>query len=164
MEPEDVRSFDTDNASMKCTIEETLGIYLFVLTDRDFLHGVTRYLPIFSERNSIDSFKNAVRSQIQASKAIRLQRYPSNHPVPIDHRITGNLMDKILTTGRISLERHLIRWRGNQFGRGKDRLCVCLEAFEQSHTLCADLAGITRFDINTMITESKWDKLDEILQ
>jgi len=82
-----------------------------------YAHGVTRYLPIFSDRNSIDSFKNAVRSQIQASKAIRLQRYyTSNHPVPIDHRITGNLMDKILTTG--SLERHLIRWRGNQFGRG----------------------------------------------
>jgi len=34
-------------------------------------------------------------------------------------------MDKILTTGRISLERHLIRWRGNLFARGKDSGIYC---------------------------------------
>jgi len=99
-------------------------------------------------------------------KAIRRhQYYPISHPVPTAHRLGGNLMDKVLTNNRNSLEKHLILWRGNQFGRGKGRLCVCLESFTQFHTTsCAELAGNPRFDIHEMIGHEKWAELDAVLQ
>jgi len=59
----------------------------------------------------------------------------------------------------------LILWRGNQFGIGKDRLCVCLEPFTQYHTTsCAESAGIPRFDIHGMVGQEKWAELDARLQ
>jgi len=104
-------------------------------------------------------------AQINTLKVQTLHRYyPKNHPVPIPHRISGNLMDKILTSDRSELEKHLILWRANQFGRGKGRLCLCLEPFTQSHTTsCAELAGIPVFDIDELISRSEWAKLDTIL-
>jgi len=54
----------------------------------------------------------------------------------------------------------------NQFGRGEDRLCVCLGPFTQYHhtTSCAELAGIPRFDVHEMISQEKWAQLDDLLQ
>jgi len=73
-------------------------------------------------------------------------------------------MSKILTGDRSGLEKHLIIWRANQFGIGKDRLCVCLEPFTQSRpTSCAGLPGIPVFDIDEMISLSEWARLDTIL-
>jgi len=98
-------------------------------------------------------------------KAQRLhQYYQTNHPVPAAHRLPGNLVDKILTSNRNSLESHLILWRANQFGRDKDRLCICLQPFTQYPTTsCAELAGIPVFDFDEMIGQAAWAELDAVL-
>jgi len=129
-------------------------------------HGVTDRLPVFDGVTTINGYKNDLKTRISSIKAIRLyQYYPTSHPVPTTHRLAASLIDKILTSDRNSLEKHLILWRGNQFSRGEDRLCVCLEPFTQYHTTsCAELADVPRFDIHEMIGQEKWAELDAILQ
>jgi len=72
-------------------------------------HGVTDRLPVFDGVTVINDYKNDLRTRINTLKAIRLyQYYPISHPVPAAHRFAGNLMDKILTSNRNLLEKHLI--------------------------------------------------------
>jgi len=135
-------------------------------------HGVTISLPAFGDTTAIRANpypnpprQNTLRNQINAMKVqILHQYYPTNHPVPFLHRIPGNLMNKILLSDRSGLEKHLILWRANEFGRGKDRLCICLEPFTHFHTTsCAELASILVVYIEEMISRSEWAKLDTIL-
>jgi len=129
-------------------------------------HGVTDRLPVLDGVTAINNYKNDLRTRMNTLKAIRLhQYYPINHLVPTAHRLAASLIDKILTSDRNSLEKHLILWRGYQPGRSEDRLCVCMEPFTQYYTTsCAELAGIPRFDIHEMIGQEKWAELDALLQ
>jgi hypothetical protein len=125
-------------------------------------HEMTRSFPSHLPPVSRKMYKPQVLSSIRKQKSYRLSKYyPTNHPVPDTHRIRTSLIDKILTTNNASLEKHLLFWRGNQFGRGQQRICVCLEPFTQSHTItCAERAGIVTLDVNKMIEENQWEKLE----
>jgi hypothetical protein len=73
------------------------------------------------------------------------------------------MIDKILTCNRNTLQKHLIFWRGNQFGRGYDRLCLCLEPFQQSHMIsCAHLIDGDQPNILELITLEDWTELEVI--
>jgi len=74
------------------------------------------------------------------------------------------MIDKMLACNQSGLEKHPIFWKANQFGRGSDRSCVCLDLPTQSHTnSCAHLAEIEKFDVNTMIAEQKWEELEVMM-
>jgi len=107
-------------------------------------------------------FADARRIEIQDIKENPLRQcYPANPPVPPSTRIPLEMIDKILTCDRSGLEKYLIFWRANQFGRGSDRSCVCLDLPTQSHTIsCAYLAEIEKFDVNNMTTEQNWEELE----
>ena len=132
----------------------------------DRSHGIGRDFPLWTPPITRQAFKGRIRDALRAKKFERLQRYyPDNHPVPPSSRNPRTLIDKILTCGRSALEKHLIFWRGNQFGRGRNRLCVCNEPFTQAHTLtCAEGAAIPEFDIHEMIHEGRWAELETTLE
>jgi len=91
-------------------------------------HGVTDRFPVFDGVTAVNNYKNDLKTRINTLKAIRLHQYhPISPMVPTAHRLARNLMDKVFTNNRDSLKKHLVPWRSNQFGRAKDRLCVCLE-------------------------------------
>jgi hypothetical protein len=128
-------------------------------------HEITRSFPIQSQSTTKQQHKEGIRTHLRNLKELRLRSfYPQNHPVTGSNRISRTNIDKILTSNRHALEKHMIFWRANQFGRGNDRYCVCSEPFTQSHTSsCAHTAGIDTFNFDEMIENERWNELEKVI-
>jgi len=129
-------------------------------------HPILSPLPTKAPNVTFATYKSRISEKLNGMKRERLQQYtPRNHPIPHNNRNPNNLIDNTLRCPDVSLMKHLVYWRGNLFGRGSDRLCVCLHAFDQSHMRsCAINAGIPIIEINDMIANELWNVLKDYFE
>jgi len=123
-------------------------------------HATLASFPILENANE-SRIRISTRNHNRLLKMNRLTLYhPANHPIPTTHRHSTSLIDTILTSRYPDLIKHLILYRGNQFGRGNGRCSICSLPFEQYHmSACAQLASIPIMNISEMIGKREWSGL-----